>query len=453
MKDLRLRHLLIPAYVGLCLLIGGSAQGIAFNVFLQLLAIGLLAWAALTRRPSMVSGEARFLSWVIVGTAFLFLLQLVPLPPALWTALPGREPVAAGYRMLGMDLPWLPWSLTPQQTIASGLALLPPLAVYAGIVRLGAYRSNWLAGFLVGATLLGVALGAFQVSSQSGYLYPYTSRGLAAGFFANANYLGTLLIVAIPFLAAIVARRKGSAKRAGSREVGLMAMAGGGLTLLILGLALNRSMAALILALPAILASALIVIKPAVGPRKWLLAAAALAAVGGILAYSTIPEVTGNEASVSIATRQDIYRNSAGIAAETFPAGTGIGSFAQIYPRSENPDMVDSTFVNHVHNDYLEVVLETGLAGLLLIITFLFWWARNCVRIWRSPVSGSMARAATIASAAILAHSLVDFPLRTAAVAAVFAMSVALMAEPRSRRHFDEGEEARLRPARHLALD
>ena len=97
-------------------------------------------------------------------------------------------------------------------------------------------------------------------------------------------------------------------------------------------------------------------------------------------------------------------------------------------------------------------MLETGLAGLLLIAVFLLWWAGRVIAIWRAPIIDHFARAATIASGAILAHSMVDFPLRTSAIAAVFAMCIALMAGPRLRlkvnRAPSEGQGAR-----HLSID
>jgi hypothetical protein len=66
---------------------------------------------------------------------------------------------------------------------------------------------------------------------------------------------------------------------------------------------------------------------------------------------------------------------------------------------------------------------------LVLLVLFLAWWAFASARIWRSPSSSNFARAATIATAAMLAHSVVDFPLRTAAMASVFAALIALMTQ------------------------
>jgi O-antigen ligase len=106
--------------------------------------------------------------------------------------------------------------------------------------------------------------------------------------------------------------------------------------------------------------------------------------------------------------------------------------------------------VNHAHSDVVEIVLETGVPGLLLILGFLLWWSRRAFSIWMlDERPDPFARAAVIASAAVIAHSFVDYPLRTAAISSVFAVCLALMAQPRSiskkARRSEEGE-----PIRHL---
>ena len=111
---------------------------------------------------------------------------------------------------------------------------------------------------------------------------------------------------------------------------------------------------------------------------------------------------------------------------------------------------VTSEYVNHAHNDYLELVLELGAAGAVLIVLFLGWWAVAATRVWTSTLSTPFGRAATIATAAILAHSIVDYPLRTGALMAVFGAAIALMAQ-RSR-SAPENKRSDLRPARHVKL-
>ena len=133
------------------------------------------------------------------------------------------------------------------------------------------------------------------------------------------------------------------------------------------------------------------------------------------------------------------------------PAGSGVGSFEKVYPLYEDGAAVDRWYVNRAHSDYLEVALETGLPGMLLMAAFLWWWARRTVALWRTPDMPGIALAATIGSGSILAHSLVDYPLRTAAMAALFGLCVGVMAQP--RRQAVAAEPGQARPARHLALE
>jgi O-antigen ligase len=123
----------------------------------------------------------------------------------------------------------------------------------------------------------------------------------------------------------------------------------------------------------------------------------------------------------------------------------------QIYRRYEDPNVVEREWLNHVHSDYIELVLEVGVLGIAVLIVFLLWWLSRAVRIWRAEKPDYFARAATVASGAILAHSVVDYPLRTAAISALFAVCCALMAEPRSRVRRDAAVTRN--DARHLSAD
>jgi hypothetical protein len=95
--------------------------------------------------------------------------------------------------------------------------------------------------------------------------------------------------------------------------------------------------------------------------------------------------------------------------------------------------------------------METGVPGMLLILLFLLWWASRVLAVWRADEPDHFARAATIASAVMLAHSLVEFPLRTAALSAAFAMCCALMAEARPRTRRRKSGESKPAEARHLS--
>jgi O-antigen ligase len=339
------------------------------------------------------------------------------------------------------------------------LWLLPPLAIIAAILRVGAYRESWLSIALGLAAFAGVLLGVLQVTSDNvldspWYLYAITNNGAATGFFANTNHMATLLIVTIPFMVALLGvKRRGP--RLVQQEAGRYAILGGALLVLVVGLVLNPSTAGAGLG-AAVLAASLLIRSPITGRlARWGMAGVVLIGIAAILAVLATPlgsrmAAAGEDQSFS--TRATSFSTSLRAVSDFFPVGSGSGSFNSIYPAYEDPDQVGLWYVNHVHNDYIEIVLETGLAGLLLILVFLFWWAGRAIAIWRAPIIDHFARAATIASAAMLAHSLVDFPLRTSAIAAVFAMTVALMASPRRREKMAKLGPQSEEGARHLSI-
>ena len=145
--------------------------------------------------------------------------------------------------------------------------------------------------------------------------------------------------------------------------------------------------------------------------------------------------------------RGEIFATTSQAVRDFMPLGSGLGSFQSVYQLYEQPGQVTPTFVIHAHDDYLEIALELGLAGILLVVLFLAWWAVVARRAWISAERGPFARAAAIASAAVLVHSLVDFPLRTAAISACFAMCLGLLADGRAA---PPKEKAELRGRRHL---
>lgn len=450
---------IVPAYLLLCLLLGGaSAAGFWANMALQLLALPLLFWAVTIDRSMPMARPARQIVVVLLLGVALVGLQLVPLPPSLWTALPGRQPVADGFATLGQPLPWLPISLSPHRTIASALWLLPACAVLLGIIRLGSFRASWLAWVLALVTILSVAIGALQIVGGEGsrwYFYRITNYGVTTGFFSNANHMATLLVATIPFLAALYlsARAKG---RSAQRTSGLLVILAGTLTVVFVGLAANRSLAGIGLAVPVLAASLLMILSRRRRLPRWTPFLVALLLAGSVAVAFSAPfanNLTGQEARASQESRYTSFTRSLDAAADFLPLGSGIGTFAEIYPTQERPTEITRFYMNHVHSDYIELALETGVPGLLLVLVFLLWWARRAFAIWRAEEADYYARAATIASAAILAHSLVDYPLRTAAIGAVFAMCIALMAEPRARVRQSRRDVDPEKRARHLSAD
>ncbi|MCY7339667.1 MAG: O-antigen ligase family protein [Sphingomonas bacterium] len=446
----RLQSWLIPAYVLLCLLIGGSTQGVWGVVLLQWLAIAILAWSAVASDTARSPTAARPLM-LIAGAALLLLIaQLIPLPPALWTALPGRSFLVEGYRLTGLNLPWLPMSLAWHSTLATAMTLLPPFAVLVGLLRFKATTEVSLYVTVLIGTLCGILLGLVQVASGGGwYLYRFSAFGTAAGFFANSNHMATLLLISVPFLAAVAGDAWDRAANGSVRSL-ILAVALGLTGVIAIGIVLNGSFAILLLGLPVVLATLRIVFRGAMPMRRSvvLAALAAIIAIGAVSVVERDRIQTVNQSSFD--TRSLIWGTSISAARDHWLTGSGVGTFQQVYPRYEADSAVDGTYINHAHNDYLELAIETGIPGALLVVAFLLWWGRRAIAIWTTGARDRYALAATIASAIILLHSLVDFPLRTAAISALFALTLAVMVRQRVVRRAEVRSD--FRPARHLEL-
>ena len=449
----RVRPFVAPLYLFACLILGGSAQGIWQNMVLQLFGLALIAWAAMSRFEEPMARPARQVLLIAGLGLVVVAAQLIPLPASLW-AHGARIPIAQGFAVLGRPLSALPLSLTPYATLNSLLGFIPPLALFCAIARLRAYRAVWLSVALLAGAIAGIMLGALQVASSGDNTawYPYleTNYGAAVGFFANANHMGSLMVVSVPFLAAIAAAGKSKNVQ---RYSALVAIAAGVGLILLVGIALNGSLAAYGLALPVIVASTSMII-PAGNPLRRIVLGAALllllVATVGLAKSSIGATALRQDASTAVQTRGEILHTSAKAVRDFMPLGSGLGSFRAVYQLYESPDEVSTTYVIHAHDDYVELALELGLAGVAVIALFLLWFGAVVWRLWATAEPLPFARAASIAAAALLAHSAVDYPLRTAAISACFAMCVALLAD---RRAAPVAEKSALRPARHLVFN
>ncbi|MFL6730247.1 MAG: O-antigen ligase family protein [Sphingomicrobium sp.] len=454
----RFASLAVPAYVLLCLTLGGSRQSAWANMVLQLLGLGLLVWAVARRPDQSLNRDQRQLLWLAMIALAIVALQLIPLPTSVWQGLGGRQSIADGYRILGIPPPALPLSVAPYDSLSSLLSLVPPLAVLVGYWRLGPHPGPLIAAVLA-ATFAGILIGALQVgstdpASSPWYFYPQTTYGVATGFFANANHMATLLVITLPFLAAALASTRSGGRNA-QRYSAMLALVAGGAVVIAVGIALNGSLAGYGLAVPVLLASALIVLPSRSRAFGWLAPLAGLLLIGAIGWLTTTPlsssSALRSNAETSVQSRAEILQTSLNAIRDFMPFGSGLGSFREVYAVYEDHDRLDpNTYVNHAHNDYVELALETGVPGLIVLVLFLGWWGKAAWNAWRRRDPDPFARAAAVASAAILIHSIVDFPLRTAAIASCFAMCLALLVR---RRRAAAADTSDLRPTRHVVLD
>lgn len=408
--------------LALALALGGGPGG-AGDVVVQLasvltLGLALHALPATRLPPAVVAGL------LLAGAAIaLPLLQLLPLPQAIAAALPGRDALAGELASVGAaGLSHL--SLAPRLTERSLWALLPGVAMFVAALALApVWRERLLTGvvaFAAASVVLGLAQIADGPDSALRFYRP-TYFLEAVGFFANRNHFASLLYVALALAVGLLAARWRRADAAGMRLYGALAAAV--VVLCLLGLGLARSRMGLLLGMAALLGSGLILVwsVPRGGPaaRRWLLITATLGALA-VVQFSLYGILSRLETDPLSDSRWRFFANTHALAATYAPVGSGLGTFVSAYQSAQAPQEQESFYVNHAHNDYLELALEGGWLALGWAIAFVLWWLWCTATAWRRSSGGAtVARAASLALGLLMLHATVDYPLRTSSMLAV----------------------------------
>lgn len=387
---------------------------------------------------------------IIGAPVTLTALHLIPLPPALWQALPGREAVVAIDQLLELEARWRPLSLDPQATTNALMAWATPCAVLVLGIQLDSRGHATLLSFTLGLGLLTALWALLQLMGSSRgplYLYELTNYGQAVGLFANRNHQAVFLTSMIPLIYSWVQLAHGSWKDIGTARGKRSAIAAGGMLLLVPLVLIAGSRAGLLtLVLSACVTMALIAVVSSTGGRERMYRPRALTriapmAVGGMvvagLAIVTIglgrdrafERLTGSDPIAD--TRAHLLPTAWQIALDNFPSGTGVGSFDDVYRMYESDSFLRPEYVNHAHNDFLEVLMTGGLPGALILIFGIVLFTRRAWAISRAGrvriCANILAVAALTALAILFVASLIDYPLRVPAMAS-YAVLLAIWA-------------------------
>jgi O-antigen ligase len=120
--------------------------------------------------------------------------------------------------------------------------------------------------------------------------------------------------------------------------------------------------------------------------------------------------------------RVAIWKQASGILKDYPAVGTGLGTFPVAF-RSCQTSSLD-LFVDHAHNDYLEVATDTGIVGAVLLFIPIMGLLVKMILAYagaRSAYRRSVLLACIGSTAALLVHSTMDFNLQIPANALLFA--------------------------------
>lgn len=430
----RISFLLLATLLLVAFVFGGGGIGAPLaNLAVQLTALAVLA----SRRNAFTAfwrESPLALRALIAFSIALPLAQIVPLPESLWQSLPGREAVIASLALIGTDTSaqWMPFSLDPRRTLLAATALITPLVVLCIGWTLPRDRLIDCGWITVALALVTVLLGLVQLgaSTDAGTLYGARRPGqLLLGTFANRNSTGLFLGFALGLAALLPAPRPHPAVLPARLTV---------CGLLLIAIGLTQSRTALVLALlPVLLGTAralgalLRERKGASAMRAVMIGLGSLALVG-IGAGTLIMVAPGRlgEALERFEAKDDprrfIWDDATFTAGKYWPAGAGTGTFDEIYQIDESLENLTERRAGRAHNDYIELTIEAGAAGLVLaalwlvLVGWFSWRARGASQRWAAWAGGAFLLA-------IALQSITDYPLRNQTILAFAGFALLLL--------------------------
>lgn len=413
----------------------GSVHEAAFVPLLALCAAAGTAAAWRARRSAAAGEKVLPLPGgrEILAFLALVLLQQVPLPPALLHFVsPGSYTFYDRLSLLPLAA-WKPISVNPGDT-ARGLLFLAGFSLLYLAVFREFHEERWrrrLCAVIVAAGALLAVVGLLQAASLSptriyGLWKPRWDWGVF-GPYVSKNHFAGYMVMAVPLALAFAAealvtlRGEWQARRVG--WVALGGTAGNALVrrsalamLLVVGLLAAQSRGGV-----AAFVAALVVLPLALYRRRLAAAvvfALALAAFGWMAASGMLHALGARGLqSNRLALWADALRMQ-----KDFPVfGAGFNAFGSAYVPYQRVEKYE--WYGEAHNEYLQLLLDTGVAGAALAAVILVTLFRRAVRA--APL-GPLDAGRLASLAALAVHNAVDFNWQIPANAATFVALAAL---------------------------
>ncbi|WP_135568229.1 O-antigen ligase family protein [Solemya elarraichensis gill symbiont] len=419
------------------------------------------------------------LLWFLALLLIVPLIQLLPVPVGVWSGLPGRDVFLPWLQLAehGQVDSWRPMSLAPMRSEIVFWALLPPVAMFLAVYTLSVQQLVRLAWLVIAMALFQTLLALAQYVTPSASplhdLIPNISHKGAGTWFNTDHFAGFLEMVFPMTLGLLIASLVSNKQEKGEMVARMVKTSGNQALLhgliaivLLIGIVYTRSRMGIALMMFGLFISMLL-FSAQLGRRS---SSGTLAMVLGVVVVVSLEiglaPVLGRFA---VDPTQDyrwlFFATSMEPIGSFFPLGSGAGSFPSIYPAYQPLQITE--FVNHLHNDYLEWIFDTGLMGLGMILFFFALYLKQWTNVWQRGNWHSfrfLQVGAGIGILLIALHTLMDFNLRKPANALYFAFLLALFfkqhrleeEEPkpaRRRRQESRREEIKAVPKHRPAFD
>lgn len=426
---------LTVAMIVLLWVAGGASRADAMGQVVVRAGCWAILIAAIVAGPRPVLTGLKPVLFLLIAAIALPLIQLIPLPPAWWQALPGRDILL----IPGEPVPWRPWTMTPGATRNALFSLVVPVTMVVVLAQANERVIRWLPTMLLVMIVAAVLLGLLQFSG-AGFNSPFLNDtpGVVSSIFANRNHFALLIAIGcliapiwafmdrealrwrVPLAAGLVLLFVLTILATGSRSGMLLGAAALALAFGLVGKRLRRRLA---------------------GAPRWVLPTLILATIvviGGAVALSFAADRADSiNRLIALETGEDMRTRARptvlAMIALYMPFGSGLGGFDPVFRIHEPFELLKPTYFNQAHNDFLGITLDAGIAGAALLVAGVIWWLVASIRVWRARADEDvqLARLGSALILLILLASATDYPARTPTIMAMIVVAAFLLARAR----------------------
>lgn len=430
LKNGKVELWLYLALLAIVFVFGGSSRD-DFNGLVLLRPICIVAFFYYLSRLGFQTIKIH--AFVLGFSAALFglvLVHMIPLPPSIWSGLGGRDIVrdVLGYAQSSNTM--MPLSMAPSRTLNAFYALFVPMGVLLGYLNLEVQGQRLAIRTIALLLLLGALITIIQASGLGLYLYQIRSD-TPAGLFANRNHHAVAIVALALILSCYIVPKYLQSKLRPNHYL-LLVLAVNAILFPVVFISGSRSGTALFLL--SFLFVVLFMVPRGSGSRQSGLARwSSLAFVVVLMCSFVLLSLLLTEGrttawsrfiSLDDDLRYGVWDTVWQIMPQYFPWGSGIGSAVEVYQLHEPDAELIPTYSNHVHNDWMEVVLTAGIPGAILIFVALSAYLRIVWKLVLSRQNDVGLRWVGVAIISVLGiASMVDYPLRTPALASLFLLA------------------------------
>ncbi len=150
-------------------------------------------------------------------------------------------------------------------------------------------------------------------------------------------------------------------------------------------------------------------------------------ALSSYLLYLGIDPIVDRFYQTDITKEQRLIVWSASLTAikDFWLTGSGLGTFLDLFPLYQPADI--KSIYDHAHNDYLEVILETGVIGFIIMIIFIAILIRTIIKSNLQGRTGILLIAAVSSAFTMCMHSITDFNLHILSNVLCFSMVLGMV--------------------------